>query len=48
VVGTSVLFPGSTLKPTISLTDDLTTYDLTQPTTSFVTEPGDRPPRPRR
>jgi hypothetical protein len=47
-VGTSVLFPGSTIQPTITLRDDLTTYDLEQPTTSFVTEPGDRPPRPRR
>ncbi len=27
---------------------DLDTYDLTQPVSSFVTEPGDRPPRPRR
>ncbi len=48
VVGTAALYPGSILLPTISLRDDLTTYDLTQPTTSFVTEPGDRPPRPRR
>jgi hypothetical protein len=29
-------------------TRNLQPYDLTQPVSSFVTEPGDRPPRPRR